>query len=121
MNPIKNRSRLVLLVTFVLGIALGAIVTWAVVSSGDARVHIVEGHVSSVNWDGTAISLAENNEGYIIAGATWRTGSGPWNETFPTCLEPLTSGQKVKLGIVNAAATDGAFGRSVVVWLECLD
>jgi hypothetical protein len=113
--------RLEVLVAFVLGIALGAIITWAVVSSSGARVHIVEGHVSSVNVDGTAIGIAENNEGYIIAGARWRVGNGPWNETFPTCLEPLTSGQKVRLGVVNATAVDNAPGGTVVVWLECLD
>lgn len=129
MNAVRMGPRLELLVAFFLGIALGGIITWAVVSSSDAKVHIVEGHVSSVNVDGTAIGLSKNNsennevvEVYIIAGAMWRTGSGPWNQTFPTCLEPLTGGQKVRLGIVNAAPTDNAFGRpNVVVWLECLE
>ena len=106
MNAVRIGSRLALLAVFVLGIVLGAIVTWVVASSSDARVHIVEGHVSSVNVDGTAIGLSENNEGYIIAGARWRINGGPWNGTFPTCLEPLTGGQKVRLGIVNAAPED---------------
>jgi len=40
---------------------------------------------------------------------------GPWSDKIPTCLEPLTSGQKVRLGVVYAAPTNEGPGRPVVV------
>ena len=121
-EPTKSGSgsTLALLIAWAPGIASGAIVTWAVLSARPAQVHIVEGHVASVNVDGTAFSLVDSTEGYRI-GSYWRIGTGPWNDTLPTCLEPLSGSQKVRLGIVDVALTGNAFGRTVVVWVECLE
>jgi hypothetical protein len=56
----------------------------------------------------------------VVAGALWREQDGSWHDTFPTCLEPLSTGQKVRLGVLDARPQGEAPGRSVVVWLECL-
>jgi len=109
---------------FIIGIAVGALAFWAVGHSRNAPVQIIEGY-AEVNQDGTAISLfpehGEEGEGYIIAGATWRKTSGPWNDTFPTCLEPLTTNNKVRMGIVEVAPGEYTIGRTAVVWIEALD
>jgi len=120
MNDKRSGSRFAPFLAFALGVALGAIIAWAVVSSSGARVHVVEGQVASVNSTGTAFSLVNSTEGYRI-GTYWQMGAGPWNDTLPTCLEPLTSGQKIRFGVINFAPTDNAFGGSVVVWVQCQD
>ncbi len=116
------------LIMLFIGIAIGTAITWALGPFGDARVHILEGYTTAVNLKGTAIglSLSEKSDeawkGYDITGAIWREHGGPWNwGKSPTCLEPLTSNQRVRLGVVNVAPTQDAPGREVVVWLECLD
>ena len=85
----------------------------------DVRVHVLEGYINTVNQDGTAIGITiepgGQEEAYIIASATWWEYGGPWSDKIPTCLEPLTSGQKVRLGVVYAAPTNEGPGRPVVV------
>jgi hypothetical protein len=84
----------------------------------------VEGY-AYMNEAGTAIGLSPDGEapgtGYVVAGALWREEDGPWHDTFPNCLEPLVSGQRTRLGIMQARLKGDAPGRPVVVWLECLD
>ncbi len=116
------------LIMLFIGIATGAVITWAIGPFGDARVHVLEGYAST-NYDGTAIGFSEkpmgDQKGYGIAGALWRDLDGPWNNApdnkSPTCLKPLTDNQKVRLGVVKVAPRQEAPGRDVVVWLECLD
>jgi len=121
-----NRNNVLrILAAFIIGIAVGALAFWAVGHSRNATVQIIEGY-AWVNQDGTAIALCptengEECEGYIIAGAMWRENSGPWNDTFPTCLEPLTSNNKVRMGVVEVAPREYTIGRTVVVWIEALD
>ena len=121
----SNWMRFSLFVVLLLGIGIGVLATSVLGKSSDASVDIVEGYVNGVNWNGTAIGVSPENtgagDGYVIAGAMWRQSGGPWHDTFPTCLEPLTSGQHVRLGVVHAEPTEWAPGRPVVVWLEQLD
>lgn len=109
---------------FVIGAIIASVAFLALSSDATAEVKVVEGIATAVNNDGTAIGLAARpgapGEGYIVAGAVWRVPGGPWNDTFPTCLRPLTSNQWIRLGIVRARPTGTAPGRPVVVWLECV-
>ena len=114
-----------LILALVLGIAIGAGATWALLPASGAQVEIVEGYTTNVNEAGTGIGLATEpdgpGKGYDVTGAFWREEGGAWNTHGPTCLEPLASGQRVRMGVVQVAPADGGIGRDVVVWLECLD
>lgn len=122
-----RRDTVMLIAALALGVVIGAGATWAfmtLVASG-TQVEVVEGLVTNVNEAGTAIGLATEpdgpGKGYSIAGAFWRDAGGPWHTSGPTCLEPLTSGQSVRMGVVPVKPVGDAPGREVVVWLECLD
>ncbi len=114
-----------LIVALALGIALGAGVMWVVKPTGGAQVEIVEGWTTNVNEAGTGIGLASEpdgrGKGYDVTGVFWREVGGAWHTSGPTCLEPLTEGQHVRIGVIEAEPTMEAPGREVVVWLECLD
>jgi hypothetical protein len=107
-----------------IGVAIGVLVTWIVGLADEAQIQVMEGY-ASVNEEGTAIGLSPDGEtpgaSYVVAGALWREQDGSWHDTFPTCLEPLVTGQKVRLGVLDAHPQGGAPGKSVVVWLECLE
>jgi hypothetical protein len=111
-------------VAVLVGVVMGALGAWAVGLAGGTEVQILEGY-ASVNEEGTAIGLSPNGQvpgpGYVVAGAMWREQDGSWHDTFPTCLEPLASDQRVRLGVVDVRRQGQAPGRPVVVWLECLD
>lgn len=113
-----------LLVALVMGIAIGAGATWALVGARGPQVEIIEGHTTNVNEAGTTIGVATEpdgpGKGYGIAGAFWREAGGAWNTSGPTYLEPLTSGQQVRMAVVQVEPEEGP-GREIVVWLECLD
>jgi hypothetical protein len=107
-----------------IGVAIGVLVTWTVGLAGGAQIRVLEGY-AWVNEAGTAIGLSPDGEtpgaSYVVAGALWRDQSGPWHDTFPTCLEPLDTDERVRLGVLNARPQGEAPGRPVVVWLECLE
>ena len=118
------RKGIVAIAVFLIGIALGILISWAVGLVGGAQMQTLEGY-AFVNEEGTAVGLSPDGAtpgaSYIVAGAMWREQSGPWHDTFPTCLEPLVTGQEVRLGVLDARPQENAPGRPVVVWLECLD
>ena len=107
-----------------IGVAIGVLVTWIVGLADEAQIQVMEGY-ASVNEEGTAIGLSPHGEtpgaSYVVAGALWREQDGSWHDTFPTCLEPLVTGQRVRLGVLDARPQGEAPGRAVVVWLECLE
>ncbi len=121
-------------VTFVIGVLAGvlALAVYALSIGGaltqSARVKVVDGVTTGVNASGTAIGFRELDggsvAGYAMSGATWSTRGGSWHEalgdnTDGSCLKPLSSGQKLRLGIVNVPAGD-APGGSRVMWFQCL-
>src|SRR5665811_1598779 len=78
---------------------------------GGPEVDVIEGYVNGVNQGGDAIGLSSGpevseGEGYIVAGADWRDTSGAWHRGFPTCLEPLSQGQRVRLGVIDVPPED---------------
>ena len=51
---------------------------------------------------------------------TWRDAYGIWQDgTRPGCMAPLSRGQRISFGVVNAAPVGDAPGTPVVVWIEC--
>jgi hypothetical protein len=109
---------------FLIGVAIGVLVGWAVGRADGAQIQVLEGY-AWLNEAGTAIGLSPDGEtpgtSYIVAGAMWREQSGSWHDTFPTCLEPLVTDQRVRLGVLDARPQGEAPGRPVIVWLECLE
>jgi hypothetical protein len=120
----RSRQALVLVAAVLIGVAVGVLVTWALGLADRTQIEVLEGE-ALVNEEGTAIGLSPDGDtpglGYVVAGAMWRKQGGAWHDTFPTCLEPLTTGQEVRLGVLQAPAEGEAPGRPYVVWLECLD
>jgi hypothetical protein len=113
----------------VLGLLFGAAAMWTVahfagpsfVGHDLVEVEVLDGVANYVNIDSTSIFFVGSGrrEGFSVAGALWRQDDGNWNVSdAPTCLEPLSSGQRVTLGVVDVPRPPGGF-REVVVWLEC--
>lgn len=113
----------------VIGIAVGLLAMWGFnslqnVAAQGVTPYVVEGYSTWTNADGTAIVVSTDpkmpGEGYTIAGATWQEFGGPWHfNGFPPSLAQPSTGQQVRLGIVNVRPEE-APGRSVVAWLEVL-
>lgn len=120
----RIRREIVVIAAVLIGVAIGVLITWTVGLADGRKIQVLEGH-AWVNQAGTAIGLSPDGEtpgpGYVVAGAMWREQAGPWHDTFPTCLEPLVIGQRVRLGVLQTRPQGGVPGRPVVVWLECLD
>ena len=56
----------------------------------------------------------------LPSNTTWRDAYGIWQEgTRPGCMAPLSRGQRISFGVVNAAPVADAPGTPVVVWIEC--
>jgi hypothetical protein len=114
-----------LILALVLGIVIGIGAAWALGLGGGCDVTTVEGYTTAVNEAGTAIGLApepgDAGRSYYIAGAFWREEGGAWHTGGATCAEPLSSEQRVRIGVITVPPQGEAPGREVVVWLECLD
>ena len=120
----KSSKGVLIIAAFLTGVATGVLATWAVGLADGAQIQVLEGY-AWVNEAGTAIGLSPDGEtpgaSYVVAGTLWREQYGSWHDTFPTCLEPLGTGQRVRLGVLNAHPQGEAPGKPVVVWLECLE
>jgi hypothetical protein len=116
----------------VIGMTLGALFAWFVTIHRPGHttpVLTVEGVTTAVNGTRSKIVIQTDNEvpgsfqtdpiqaGYGIADAQ-QVGD---HVAPDACLPPNSSGQRVRLGIVNAAPSDDGPGMAVVVWYECLD
>lgn len=124
----NRRMNLTIVGALILGIIVGVTISQFLDDDNSAKPYIVEGYCTCVNADGTAIGVSSEKggagEGYVIAGAMWRDANNAWTawtSGLPTCLEPLTSGKRVRLAVIDAEPTESGIGRPVVVWFECLD
>lgn len=105
-------------------LVLGA--TWAGARLLPASPRVIVGWAQP-NAAGSAMSLHESpdaalGDGYVIAGAMWRAGDGPWHEggSSPTCVGTDTAAMtQVRLGVVTVAMPESGT-REQVAWLQCL-
>lgn len=52
----------------------------------------------------------------------WRDAQGTWNSSVGVpiaCMKPLSHGQQITFGVINAKPAEGASGGPAVVWIEC--
>jgi len=124
----RFRSKWIMLLV---GIAIGALATWGLISLWNTIPHsvtpyVVEGYSNGANSDCTAIGVSREptgpGEGYVIAGAIWREFGGSWHleDTRPPSLAQPNTGQKVRLGVVYVKPVGDAPGDPVVAWIEVL-
>lgn len=86
------------------------------VQTGTVALVGINGDEFAIRLDGqrqpTSYGLPSNT--------TWRDAYGIWQEgTRPGCMAPLSRGQRISFGVVNAAPVADAPGTPVVVWIEC--
>jgi hypothetical protein len=86
------------------------------VQTGTVALVGINGDEFAIRLDGqrqpTSYGLPSN--------ATWRDANGIWQDgTRPDCMAPLSRGQRISFGVVNAAPVADAPGTPVVVWIEC--
>lgn len=106
----------------VLGFLAGALLGWLVLPVRSGRPvtpRVVSGEVTKADVTGLKIGFTGNDGnragyGYGLAGAHF-LHEGTWSDQ--TCVEPLTNGQQIRMGLVYP--TDDT-RTDVVVWVECL-
>jgi hypothetical protein len=102
-------------------------------AAGETVTGTVEGTPVSVQT-GTVALVGINGDEFAIrldgqrqptsyglpSSTTWRDPYGIWQDgTRPDCMAPLSRGQRITFGVVNAAPVADAPGTPVVVWIEC--
>jgi hypothetical protein len=118
----RNRTRMALGAAAILLIAAGF---WAGKSLTTATLTpaVQTGTVAlvGINGDEFTIRLSGQITSYSVPGSiTWRNAYGVWQVgTRPGCMAPLSSGQRIRFGVVNVAPLADAPGSPVVVWIEC--
>jgi len=120
----RNRNRMTLGAAAILLAAAGF---WAGKSLTTATLTptVQTGTVAlvGINGDEFAIRLDGQRQptSYGLASdTTWRDAYGIWQDgTRPDCMAPLSRGQRISFGVVNAAPVGDAPGTPVVVWIEC--
>jgi hypothetical protein len=86
---------------------------------------VVQGTITAVNSDVTAIGFTEDGggragEGLPMAGDSWTDREGAnYGGTPPTCLVPGSFGQRVELAILDFHG-QGNWPNKMVVWVHCL-
>ena len=89
------------------------------------RPQVMSGVVGLVGVQGDEFYLrghgARPVSGYALpAPVQWRNSYGVWFDAGrPACMRPLSHGQHIRFGVVNAAPVADAPGGPVIVWLEC--
>ena len=111
--------------------AIAALLLAGCVGGTSHEVTVLRGDTTAVNETRTAIffdgrrvagprlAAIDEDGGWIVAGASWFDGRSWHDHGTPTCLEEPQP-QEIELGVLEAAASDDAPGRGVVVWLRCL-
>lgn len=87
--------------------------------------HVTTGTVKLVSISADAFILRPTPGGQLTGyplprSIPWRNAYGVWQDDGrPACMAPLTHGQRITIGVINAAPVAGAPGAPVIVWLEC--
>jgi hypothetical protein len=107
-----------------LGLMIGAVTaTYRASERGVPRV--VQGTITAVSSDGTAIGFTEDGghregESLLVAGDLWTDREGAnFGGTPPTCLTPGSYGQRVELAILDLQG-HGKWPDKLIVWVHCL-
>lgn len=120
----RNRNRMTLGAA---AIALAAAGFWAGKSLTTATLTptVQTGTVDLVGINGDEFAIRLSGQPQLASyslpsNITWRNAYGVWQlGTRPGCMAPLSRGQRIRFGVVNAAPVGDAPGSSVVVWIEC--
>lgn len=108
-------------------IALAAAGFWAGKSLTTATVTptVQTGTVGSVGMDGDEFAVRLSGQSQLTSYGlpstiSWRDAYGNWQDgTRPSCMAPLSRGQRITFGVVNVAPVADASGGPMVVWIEC--
>ncbi|MFZ0170523.1 MAG: hypothetical protein WAL04_02465 [Acidimicrobiales bacterium] len=94
--------------------------------TGTATPQVITGVVGLVGGVGNEFYLRPVGSGQpasygLSDDIPWRDAHGTWNEGVAAiaCMKPLSHGQRITFGVVNAKTEQGAPGGPMVVWLEC--
>jgi hypothetical protein len=109
------------------GLVLMSAAFWAGKSLTTQTVtpQVITGTVKQVSISADAFILRPDPggqlTGYALPGSIpWRNAYGVWQDGGrPACMAPLTHGQRITIGLINAAPVADAPGAPVIVWLEC--
>ena len=120
----RNRNRMTLGAAAILLAAAGF---WAGKSLTTATLTptVQTGTVTLVGINGDEFAIRLDGQRQLTSyglpsDITWRNAYGIWQDgTRPGCMAPLSRGQRISLGVVNAAPVADAPGTPVVVWIEC--
>jgi hypothetical protein len=86
------------------------------VQSGTVALVGINGDEFAIRLDGQRQPTSYG----LPSSTTWRDPYGIWQDgTRPDCMAPLSRGQRITFGVVNAAPVADAPGTPVVVWIEC--
>jgi len=108
---------------FIVGIALGALGMWLFLDGGKVYPEVVEGTVyPDVDTEAVGFTGEDGKAwGYVLSGAEWIDDQNTWHEwSNDNCLEPTKEDQPIRMGVVHTEPSDGAAGRGLVVWFDCL-
>jgi|SRR6516162_8445325 hypothetical protein len=120
----QNTSRVALAAPAILLVAAGF---WAGKSLTTATVtpDVQTGTVALVGGGGDEFRIQFGGQSQEISyglspDINWRDGYGIWQQgPRPSCMAPLSHGQRITIGVVNVEHVGDASGGPVVVWLEC--
>jgi hypothetical protein len=119
-----NRTRLTLGAAAILLVAAGF---WAgkSLTTATPTPTVQTGTVALVGINGDEFTIRLSGERQVTSyglssSITWRNAYGVWQlGTRPGCMAPLSRGQRIRFGLVNAAPVADAPGGPVIVWIEC--
>jgi hypothetical protein len=120
----RNRTRVTLGAAAILLVAAGF---WAGKSLTTATLAptVQTGTVALVGINGDEFTIRLDGQRQLTSyglpsNTTWRNAYGIWQDgTRPGCMVPLSRGQRIRFGVVNAAPVADAPGTPVIVWIEC--
>jgi len=120
----RNRIRMTLGAAAIVLIAAGF---WAGKSLTTATLipTVQTGTVALVGISGDEFTIQLSGQSQLTSyglpsNITWRNAYGVWQlGTRPGCMAPLSRGQRIRFGLVNAAPVADAPGSPVIVWIEC--
>ena len=115
------------------GLLSGIVAVWSIgYSPFGVRPQVVDGYVTHVDHEGTAVAVSDSPDGDLLGGYSlseaawfdadteaWHTSLLPGDE--PGCLDPDEAGSRIQLGVAVSRPVLGAPGGHGAVWFRCID